>query len=699
MSNARRLIAPMVLATLLLFTALLPTPMNVAAQGSATFDMTTASPTFKVDRDTSASFTITVNNTGSANITIAFNFTGEFSTYAKFSNNTVTLVPGANKTVTVTVSPGKWMSTGDHELNVIAANTSSIADQRAIAMTVKVSLPKSSGSNPGLFLLALLPLIIVLIGIAAFKQSATTMAFVGLIACIALAIFVFKTPGDVTLMASGYGFIKSFGISVAVIVTMYLIFLMGEMGLLKIISQAVKKLIVGKENMALFIGIGFSSFLTCLGVVTPALLPPLLVALGFAPAAAVAIAVLGYNATTSFALLSIPITLPAEAGGLDPILFAYKISLFLPVISVALAITILWMVGGKKSVKKGLPAAIVSSLALAFSCLGFSYIDLYFKTEIVPISIIGVLAGLVSMGVIVVYQKVVPPKPEKDEDTASKKDKKSSKEKDAKGDKPAKEPVYTKNDIIRAFSPWIILTILATIISVPQVATVLKKLPGDAEVIKIWNNKPIDLDILTQIYFWIFIAILISIVVLRPTGQQLKNTSKTWLKRMWSPFLAYSIYFCISYVMAFSAMKTVDGSLFKVSVDDYAQYNMNNVLGTTLAAAFGVGYIFVAAWLGLFGAVVGGSETGSNVMFLNIQQKAAVNTGLKFDQFMTLYGAHAVSGGVASAITPAKINNAVATIGEKAKLESEILRKHMVIVIILTIVISIMTGIFVTVGL
>jgi lactate permease len=151
--------------------------------------------------------------------------------------------------------------------------------------------------------------------------------------------------------------------------------------------------------------------------------------------------------------------------------------------------------------------------------------------------------------------------------------------------------------------------------------------------------------------------------------------------------------------MAFSAMKSLDGNLVAVSADDFAQYNMNNVLGATLAAAFGVGYIFVAAWLGLFGAVVGGSETGSNVMFLGIQQKAAVNTGMKFDQFMTLYGAHAATGGVASAITPAKINNATAVIGESSKLESEIMRKHMIIAIILTIVISIMTAIFVSIGL
>jgi lactate permease len=153
-------------------------------------------------------------------------------------------------------------------------------------------------------------------------------------------------------------------------------------------------------------------------------------------------------------------------------------------------------------------------------------------------------------------------------------------------------------------------------------------------------------------------------------------------------------------VMAFSTMTTISGNILApTSTTEFAQYNMNNILGATLAAAFGIGFIFVAPTLGLFGAVVGGSETGSNVMFLGIQQKASVNIGLKFDQFMTIYGAHAAAGGIASAITPAKINNATSTIGETSKLESEIMRKHMVIAIGLTIVVSMMTAAFVSIGL
>jgi lactate permease len=148
--------------------------------------------------------------------------------------------------------------------------------------------------------------------------------------------------------------------------------------------------------------------------------------------------------------------------------------------------------------------------------------------------------------------------------------------------------------------------------------------------------------------------------------------------------------------MAYSAMNVVDGVLSPSA--SYIQLNMNVILGSTLARVFGTGYIFVAASLGLFGAIVGGSETSSNVLFLNIQKTAADNIGLDHNGFMTVYGSHAVAGGIASAVTPAKINNAVVTIDESHKIESLIMRKHLVIVLLLTIATGLFTGVLVSLG-
>jgi len=537
-------------------------------------------------------------------------------------------------------------------------------------------------SSPGLlrFLLALLPLLVVLAGIIFFKQSGATMAVVGWIVSVLLAFGYFKTPLMVALGASWFGFVKSFGISIAVIFTMFMIFLMKEVGALGVISGAVKRLVVGKEYQALNIGIGFGSFLTSLGIVTPAMFPPLLIAMGFGPAAAVAIAVLGYNATTSFALLAIPITLPAEVFGISAIDFTFKICIFLPLISVGLAFGILWLVGGRESMKKGAVPAVVSGLSVAAVALGLSIINYATGSEIIPIRIIGILAGLISMGILILWQRGLMGR-------------------QIAGDleRLRQENPIDAGALWRALSPWIILTVLAAIVSFPGVNRWLSALPGNLEVVRVYD-KTVDLNIFGQIYIWILISVLLSCAFLRPTPEQWKASFNVWLKRFLSPFIAYAVYFSIAFVMAWSAMETVagpEGQTILQRTAFFTGWNMNIVVGAALAAFFGGAYSYVSPALGMFGAVVGGSETGSNVLFMKIQEKACLDTGLNDKQFMTVYGAHAASGGVASAITPAKITNAVATIGEGKKLEAEIMRKHMAIAIGLTVLLGIMTGVFV----
>lgn len=542
--------------------------------------------------------------------------------------------------------------------------------------------PEGTASSASLlkFFHALLPLLVVLGGIILFQQSGATMAVIGWVVSVLLAFTFFKTPLMVVLGASWYGFVKSFGISIAVVFTMFMIFLMKEIGALNVISGAVKRTVVGREVQALNVGIGFGSFLTSLGIVTPAMFPPLLVAMGFAPAAAVAIAVLGYNATTSFALLSIPITLPAEIFDLNVINFTFKICIFLPVVSVGLAFGILWLVGGADSMKRGAVPAVISGLSIAIFALGFATINYATGREIIPIRIIGILAGLLSMLVLTLWQRVF-----RGPDIA------------ADLERLKRENPIDAGALCRALSPWIILTVLAAVVSFPQINLWLSAIPGSIETFSVFN-KVIDLNILGQIYTWIILSLLLSCIFMKPTLEHWKRAITVWRQRFLSPFLAYSVYFSIAYVMAWSAMEAITGTggdSVLVKSQFFQAWNMNIVVGASLAALFGGAYAYVSPGLGAFGAIVGGSETGSNVLFMKIQQKACADVGLSDKQFMTVYGAHAASGGVASAITPAKITNAVATIGEGKKLEAQIMRKHMAIAILLTIAVGVMTGVFV----
>lgn len=512
--------------------------------------------------------------------------------------------------------------------------------------------------------LALLPLIVVFIGIIAFRLSGAVMAIIGWALSALEAATYFRTSLDIVLGASIYGIIKALGITIAVVFTMLMIFTMKEVGALSVISDGIKRVAKTREQQALFIGIGFGTFVTSLGVVTPALFPPLLMAMGFGPAAAVSVAVIGYNASTSFALLSIPVTLPAEMYGIDAFAFAFKITIFLPVISTLISIAMLWVIGGKESLKKGWISAILSGVVIGVSAL-------LLVIARAPIMIIGVLAGLFTMLALYLYQKYENRELEKE------------------------KPIEW-HPLLRALSPWIILIALASVVSIPAVTEILKSVDGKWGLGWMTAYQQVDLNVFASVYFWIFVSYLLSLPILGVKKEHLVKAGKIWIKRIGGPFIAYSLFFSISFIMAFSAMTVQNNSLAPSSY--FNELNMNVAIGSSLAS-LGPAYVLVASLLGLFGAVVGGSETGSNVMFYGIQKQASKDVGLSHKQFMTIYGAHANAGGIASAITPSKINNAVATIGGSGKLEAEILKKNTVVVLLITAVLSVMTWVFVSMGL
>ncbi|OMH39925.1 L-lactate permease [Desulfurobacterium indicum] len=259
------------------------------------------------------------------------------------------------------------------------------------------------------FFFAVSPILLVLIGMLLFSRSGVFMSVAGWIFAGLVAWLYFQTPLSVVIGASIYGIVKAFAITFAVAFTMLMIFIMKETGALSEIVKTIRSITTNKVEQTLFIGMGFGSLATSLGVVTPALFPPVFVALGFTPLAAVAISILCYDPLTSFALLSIPITLPARVVwgpfnirppgivNLEQFIwvFTQKITIFLPVVSVCFALMMLYFVGKWEAVRKNLIPAVVSGLVLSLSALTMAY------TKIVPVEVIGVLSGFFTM--IVIY--------------------------------------------------------------------------------------------------------------------------------------------------------------------------------------------------------------------------------------------------------------------------------------------------------
>ena len=524
-------------------------------------------------------------------------------------------------------------------------------------------------------LVSLLPLLVVFLGIVWLKKSGSFMVIVGLVLTVLIVWLYFNT--DLYIIYGGimYGIVKSFGIAVAVVFAMFLVFLMQVTGALTRISEAIHKIAGTHEEKALFVGMGFGSFVTALGLVAPTLFPPLLMAMGFTPLAAISIACLGYDPLCSFALLSLPITVPVDTvnsmhlagiGNFTYQSFATNIGIFLPVISVGFAFAILWVTGGMGAIKRSWLPGLLSGLVISLSALGLVYWNL------VPISVVGVIAGGLSMITLYLYSRARALLARKEAPVIS-----------TATDGGMAAPAKSAMSIARALSPWVILIVLVGIVGIPDVASYLNKLPGSLEVWTIFANQNIDLNFLTQAYTWIFVASILGIFTLGAKREHVGKALNMTVKRLLGPLLTYSLFFSIAYLMFYSGGVIVAGK-FTPGAMIHPEMNMDAIIGSALAAMFGMYYGLVAPIPGFIGSVIGGSETSSNVMFAKIQHVAVSNT-LGADKFGITYGSLAVAGGIASAITPAKITNACATLGEGGKMESKAIAVNAWVAIALTL--------------
>ena len=508
------------------------------------------------------------------------------------------------------------------------------------------------------FLLAVLPILLIFVGLVFLKQSGTLMGVVGWLFTVIIAVLFFQTSLSVALAASWAGVLSSFGISLMVLFTILQVTMMDMTGAIGRITACIKSIAAERYEQIMILNVGFGSFLVSIGATPVTMLPPIMMALGFSPIAAVALPCLGYDPLTSFSLLAVPITIPAAAFGFDPKALGCSVALFLPVISTGLALGMLWIADGLTGVRKGLVTAIIAGLTLGFSAIFF--------VNILPasaIGLVGVFSGLVTIAVLFLLRAV----------------------RGTPIDAVLPEPVPPGGmPLWKAAFPWILLVTFAVIISIPVIQSGLYGILGPAQKITVIGDKVIDLKLLNQAYFWVVVSTIISAPLLVRSRAEAQSILSLWVKRAWSPTLAAMVFFAIAYVMDWSGRSVIGGTLSFLPGAD--AFNMNAVIGLTLALTFGIGFPLISPLLGLFGSFISGSEASSNVMFYGILDKSTKVLSL---DFLPVYAAHATAGGVASGVAVAKIVNAAAVI-DKLGIEGDVIRKVAPVAIALTLLIGVM---------
>ncbi|MFA4861182.1 MAG: L-lactate permease [Methanoregula sp.] len=512
-----------------------------------------------------------------------------------------------------------------------------------------------------LFFLAVLPILVIFAGLVFFRLSGTLMGVIGWLLTVILAVLFFQTSPVIALSASWAGVLSSFGISLMVLFTILQVTMMDMTGAISRITVYIKSIAAERYEQIMILNVGFGSFLVSIGATPVTMLPPIMLALGFSPIAAVALPCLGYDPLTSFSLLAVPITIPASAFGFDAKALGCSVALFLPVISTGIALGMLWVADGFEGVRKGFLTAVIAGLTLGLSALVF--------VNILPasaIGLVGVFSGLVTIVVLFLLRAL------------------RGKPVILAG--PAETPVAEEigMPLWKAAFPWILLVTFAVLISIPFLQTGLYNFLGPVQKIPVIADKFVDLKLLNQAYFWVLVSTILAAPLLIRTRDEAKNILSLWVKRAWAPTLAAMVFFAIAYVMDWSGRSVVNNSLSYLPGAD--AFNMNAVIGLALALFFGIGFPLISPTLGLLGAFISGSEASSNVMFYGILKKSTDVLDLNF---IPVYAAHAVAGGVASGVAVAKIVNAAAVI-DKLGIEGDVIRKVAPVAIVLTLLTGLM---------
>ena len=530
-------------------------------------------------------------------------------------------------------------------------------------------------------IMILLPFIGALLLLVFAKWKADTTGFVMWIAMFVMAISLFKTDAKVSFLASIVGFIKSFPISLMVCTSIFMITYMQKTGALQRIIVAFKTLGgEGKEPFQImFINIGLGCFLVSIGATPVTMLPPIMSALGYSSLAAVALPAIGYDPLTTFALLAIPaVVFQGEMAGLfdlTPIFptlaqSGFTFSLFMPVVTTGIAFGMMFIAGGKKLLfnKKAILFAGVGGVTAGGTAVLVNLLAKLFEWDgLVPLT--GLFAGILTCGAMMLLAKIFKFKIF---------DRSNLTEEDIK--------IEQSMPLWKAFMPWIILVVMCSITNfIPQVYDFLFSTLAMPVVIQ--GFVPVKLRVFWNAYFWVVVATVLSMPFLGVKGK-LKDTFSTWANRAIKPVFAAAIFFAVASIMTSSG---ATGLLSETGSWEIAlENNMISILADASAKVFGKFYPLIVPFIGLMGGFVSGSETSAIAMFTGYQFNTGRSLGMTDNGILVMGAANGVGGGLASVLSPAKIQNATAVI-DKQGIEGDVIKKTAPIAVLMVIAVSVIT--------
>jgi len=442
-------------------------------------------------------------------------------------------------------------------------------------------------------------------------MKAQWAAPIALVTAIVVATAIYRMPLDQAALSAAEG--AAFGlfpIMWTVVAAIWVFNMTVETGHFAVLRRSIASVSEDQRIQAVMIAFCFGTLMEALaGFGAPAAITAvMLVALGFKPIKAAAVALVGNTAAVPFGALGIPITTLSQVTGLDEGELGAMVGRQTPLLGLIIPFVVVAMVDGRRGIRQAWPVAAVGGVAFAlaqFMCSNHVSIEL---TDIVAST--WSIAAIVAL--LRAWKPVEPLRAE------------PARRDGASEDSPL--------DILRAFAPYLLIVAVFSIAQLPAVRTDLAGAPWTASFqwpgLDVRNPDGDALRSLTFQFNWLPAAgtlMLISgLATMAVTGlapARALRVARATLVQLRAAILVVTAILALAYVVN--------------------QSGQTLTLGIWAAGA-GSLFAFLAPVVGWLGVAVTGSDTSSNALFGGLQVAVANDTGIA----PTLLAAANASGGV-----------------------------------------------------
>ena len=455
-------------------------------------------------------------------------------------------------------------------------------------------------------LIAGIPIIVLLGTLAFLKLKAHLAALLGLAAALIIAVAVFRMPLDkavaVTAFGAAYGL---FPIGWIILNVIFLYNLANEKGHFKVLQESLTGITRDSRLQLLLIAFCFGAFFEgAAGFGTPvAVTAAMLIGLGFSPLAASGLSLIANTAPVAFGALGTPIIALQGVTGLSLLDLSAQAGRILPFFSIIVPFWLVWAYAGFSGMFEIWPALLVAGACFA--------VPQFLVSNLHGPWLVDIIAAVFSILGLVVFLLLWHPR-------------RIWGLNGHEAGAPARSAHrFSRADVVRAWMPWAILSVVVFIWGIPEFKAFLDGLssfkvpvPLVHQLVErmppVVTNPTAESAVLS--FNWlsftgtgILVAALLSACVMGCRSREIGRAWWATLSRVRLSLLTVAAMLALGFITRYSGLDAAMGLMF---------------------ARTGKLYPFFGTLLGWLGVALTGSDTSSNVLFGSLQRISAEQIGL-----------------------------------------------------------------------